>query len=172
MDEGYHHFSIETVDDGIYAAIPDGGSNAGIVNLGDLTLIFDTFTDLADELSASGNSTVPLEDLAAPSGCRHNWFIQNMDFLIKRHSLHCKRQTLDTSLLAQPRDTMSSSQSEECGVRVEDRVTHEMGRTHSSIPGQRSECTILVCCSFRQFAQPALLAPSGFSSRAPRRTSF
>ncbi len=45
-------------------------------------------TDLADELSPCGNSTVSLEDLAAPPGCRHNWFIQNMDFLIKRHSLN------------------------------------------------------------------------------------
>ncbi len=44
MSEKYRNFSIETVGDGIYAAIPNGGSNAGIVNLGDQTLIFDTFT--------------------------------------------------------------------------------------------------------------------------------
>ncbi|OFW74955.1 MAG: hypothetical protein A2201_05705 [Alicyclobacillus sp. RIFOXYA1_FULL_53_8] len=44
MNETYRNFSIKTVGDGIYAAISDGGSNAGIVNLGDQTLIFDTFT--------------------------------------------------------------------------------------------------------------------------------
>ncbi len=46
VGEKYRNFSIETVGEGIYAAIPDGGSNAGIVNLGDQTLIFDTFTTI------------------------------------------------------------------------------------------------------------------------------
>ena len=44
MGEKYYNFSIESVCEGIYAAISNGGSNAGIVNLGDKTLIFDTFT--------------------------------------------------------------------------------------------------------------------------------
>lgn len=44
MSEMYRNFSIQTVADGIYAAISNGGSNAGIVNLGEQTLIFDTFT--------------------------------------------------------------------------------------------------------------------------------
>lgn len=42
----YRYFSIQTVSEGVYAAIPDGGSNAGIVNLGHQTLIFDTFTTI------------------------------------------------------------------------------------------------------------------------------
>jgi cyclase len=63
------HFRLERLADGIYAAIHiDGGwaqSNAGIIDLGDRTLIFDTFinpeaaTDLraaAEELT--GRSTV------------------------------------------------------------------------------------------------------------------
>jgi hypothetical protein len=33
MSEKYRNFSIETVGECIYVAIPDGGSNAGIVDL-------------------------------------------------------------------------------------------------------------------------------------------
>lgn len=44
MSRTYNNFSINEVTDGIFAALSDGGSNAGIVDLGDKTLIFDTFT--------------------------------------------------------------------------------------------------------------------------------
>jgi cyclase len=44
MTNTYHNFTINPVGKGIYAAIPNGGSNAGIVDLGDQTLVFDTFT--------------------------------------------------------------------------------------------------------------------------------
>lgn len=44
MSRVYNNFSIEEVCTGVFAALSNGGSNAGIVNLGDETLIFDTFT--------------------------------------------------------------------------------------------------------------------------------
>lgn len=53
------HFTVEQVGDGIYAAVardPGGAmSNAGIVDLGDATLIFDTFmtTQAAEDLRAA-----------------------------------------------------------------------------------------------------------------------
>lgn len=58
----YDHFSIERLADGVYAAIaaPDGGagSNAGIVSLGDRTLVFDTFATVsaARELRAAAEA--------------------------------------------------------------------------------------------------------------------
>ena len=59
MVNSYRNFSIKVVEDGIYAAIPDGGSNAGIVNLGNKTLIFDTFTTVG----AAKELKIAAEDL-------------------------------------------------------------------------------------------------------------
>ncbi len=51
--ESYKHFRIETLADGVHAAL--GGVNAGIVDLGDQTLVFDTTVLLSAgrELSAA-----------------------------------------------------------------------------------------------------------------------
>ena len=48
------HFHLEQINEGVYAAIATGGggafSNSGIVNLGERTIIFDTFeTPIAAE---------------------------------------------------------------------------------------------------------------------------
>lgn len=55
MSDAYSNFTIHTVVEGVYAAIPNGGSNAGIIDLGDRTIIFDTFTTIgaAIELKAA-----------------------------------------------------------------------------------------------------------------------
>jgi len=59
----YKHFSIHALCDGIYAAVhQDGGaaySNAGIINLGERTLVFDTF----DSVSAGRELLQASEDL-------------------------------------------------------------------------------------------------------------
>lgn len=67
MDETYRHFALELLADGAWAAVhrthpptPDAWavSNAGIVDLGDRTLVLDTFltTAAADELRAAAET--------------------------------------------------------------------------------------------------------------------
>ena len=79
------HFRLEQLADGVYAAIhSEGGEaigNAGIVDLGDRTLVYDTFftPQAAADLRFAAETGIPSTNYPCPSRLRTGLSLASLD---------------------------------------------------------------------------------------------
>lgn len=141
------HFELIQIAAGAWAAIasPDGAafSNAGIVDLGDLTLVFDTFETpvAARDLKAAGESLTgrPVTFVANRHAHADHWcgsqVFAGQTPIISTHAT-CAEMPQDTAWLMESKDNpaeLTQDIEEERAVLREETETRRMGSLEASI---------------------------------------
>lgn len=143
------HFQLERLADGVYAAIDIEGqaahSNAGIVDLGDRTLIFDTFLTptAAEDLRAAAEhltgraATTVVNSHAHTDHCLGNQAFARMSS-IRAHtaivSTHWTRETIATEVA----NFVNQTKADPTELEQQIAATRERLETESAAPGVRA----------------------------------